>query len=188
MHRASYLHFIPSILVVENVWLLWRNKTSKRVKEDAMKAACQNIWNCGVCLLTWYGETTQYPVFPASKAEGKGKESLVVRNSESELKVWNEGNEPLIIATNSKIVLACLVWIWSFAKERFLGQFNLTFASSNDVSWRNRKSRLGYVVSWNRISYSYKDTSDASLVCQVFFWNFILSYGKITNPVTFTHP
>ena len=37
--------------------------------------------------LIWPGQTTQYSVFPASKAEGKGKESLAVKNRETELKV-----------------------------------------------------------------------------------------------------
>ena len=73
------------------------------MKEDA---EYRELWSM-FYWKTWYGQTTQYPVFPASKTEGKGKESLVVRNSESELKVWNEGNEPSITATNSNNVLAC---------------------------------------------------------------------------------
>jgi len=41
LRRASYLHFILSFLVVEKVWLLQRKKTSKQMKEDAVKTVGQ---------------------------------------------------------------------------------------------------------------------------------------------------
>jgi len=64
-----------------------RDLTNEGRRSESCMSEYMKLWS----MFYWktrYGQTTQYRSgFPASKAEGKGKESLVVRNSESELKV-----------------------------------------------------------------------------------------------------
>jgi len=73
LRRASYLHFILSFLVVEKVWLLRRKKNFKQMEEDAVRAVSIKGIVEMFHLKTWYGPITQYPVYPASEAEVKGK-------------------------------------------------------------------------------------------------------------------